>query len=113
MAFAAMVPWKYVAILAAAAFAFWFVRDMGVQAERQRWEIAMTAERDRQSEVVRAYEQNSRMLASKLLNSETDMNKTIRRLQDEARNAAGADRACLDADSIMRLNTLSGSPATE
>ena len=113
MAFAALIPWKYVAIVAAALFAFWFVRDLGVQSANAKWEIAMAKERERQSEVTTIYRESSQILASQLLDSQLSRGNLVRRLQDEARNAPNANRICLDVDSVLRLNTLSGRPATD
>ncbi len=113
MGLAAIIPWKYVAIAAAALFAFWFVRDLGVQAERAKWVVSMSEEKERQSVAADVARKHSQRLSSRLLNSEATRDTLTRRLQDEARGSAGADVQCLDADNVMRLNAIMDGPKTD
>jgi len=107
-----LIPWKYVAIFLVAAFVFWYVRDMGVQAERQRWELATAEEQARQSEITTIYREASQLLASQLMDSDLARGNLVRRLQDEARSAPNAGRQCLDVDGVLRLNSLGNQAAT-
>jgi len=106
------LPWKYIAMAAAALFAFWFVRDLGVQAERAKWVVSMNEEKDRQSLAADVARKHSQLLSSRLLNSEASRDTLTRRLQDEARNATGANDQCLDAGNVLRLNSILDGPET-
>jgi len=113
IALAGLIPWKYVAIAAAALFVFWFVRDLGVQAERAKWVVSMSEEKERQSIAADVARKHSQQLSSRLLNSEASRDTLTRRLQDEARDAVGAGDVCLNTDSVMRLNAIMDGPKAD
>ena len=97
---------KYGAMVAVALFAYWYVWDTGRDHERAKWEDAMRAEQDRQVELLDAAREHGAALAAELEAAEVERSDLLRRMQDEARNAPNAGNACLDADSVMRLNSL-------
>lgn len=97
---------KMIAIASVAMFAFYYVWDMGRDSERAKWETAMRAEVERQTELLDAARQDGAALAAQLRTAGVERSTLLRRLQDEARTAANAGNACLDADSVMRLNAL-------
>jgi hypothetical protein len=105
-AFFALIPWKYVALVTAALFAFWFVRNMGVLAERDRWEAATAVEVARQAEIASDAQRASALAAVRLMASEDARTELMRRLRDAAKRSPNAGRECLDVDSVMRLNSL-------
>jgi len=100
------LPLKALACIAVATFAYWWIWSTGVEHERAKWEIRMSQERDRQEEILVAAREAGYRAAAALDAAEDERNTLLRRLQDDARNAVNADDACLDADSILRLNTI-------
>jgi len=100
------LPLKAFAILAIAAFAYYYVWDTGRDYERAKWEVAMNAERERQDHLMDLARKHGAVLAGALHAAEIERSDLLRRMQNEARNAPNAGDACLDADGVMRLNSL-------
>jgi len=97
---------KYLLIAAALGAAFLYVRNMGVQAERTRWEKAVIAEQARQNKVNAKWVEQSildadgiaeRIHSLTLLREEADL---------EANTEHGSDVVCLPDTAVMRLNAI-------
>jgi len=98
---------KFAAMAAVAALAFYYVWDMGRDSERAKWEAEMRAERDRQIVLLDEAREYGAAAATALEAAEVERGDLLRRMQNEARNSANAGAACLDADGVMRLNSIS------
>lgn len=98
--------WKYVALAALAFGAYWYVWDTGRDFERSKWETAMAAEAARIDRILDVAQDYSEALAGQLTDADRVRSDLIRRLQHAARTSPNADRVCLDADGVMRLNQI-------
>lgn len=99
---------KYAAIALAASLAYWFVWDTGRGFERGRWERATQVELRRQADATEDARVASEVAAGRLLASEAERQKLLRRLRDEALADDNAGNACIGAAGVMRLNSIGG-----
>lgn len=97
---------KYALIAAAIAGAFFYVRNMGVQSERARWNQAILIEQGRQESI------NEQMVLLSTADAD-DISLQRQRLallreeaEREANSESNADDSCLSASGVMRLNAI-------
>jgi len=95
---------KYLLIALAIGLAFAYIRNMGVQSERARWEEAIRIENIRQTRI------NDKLVLQSIVDADAidfeteQMRALVERAQNEALNDSTG--TCLDAGSVQRLNTV-------
>jgi hypothetical protein len=93
---------KYALIALACALAFAYVRNMGVQSERAKWEAAVVAEQKRQDGV------NEKWVAVSTDDADSidERVRQLRSRRDEQFIDEGGDVVCLSDTAVMRLNSI-------
>lgn len=97
---------KYLLIAAVLAGGFLYVRNMGVQAERAKWELAIALEQKRQNRVNKEWVFKSIITADEIA---VRLQELTRMREDdtlEARNENGDAAACLSTSGVQRLNAI-------
>lgn len=97
---------KYGLIAVALVGAFLYVRNMGVQGERAKWEKAALVEQGRQMRINEEMAIIGKEAADKLVFGELELEQRMEGAENEARNEVGTDTICLSPTGVMRLNSI-------